>query len=160
MTPPRFLLDEHVPHAIQSQLLRLDPEIDLLVVGMLGSTTLTAPTLASDDGIFGGGQDLDDPRPVSGQTGIPPAGPIWAIASDVLAYDHHGPDDQLSTTAAVGSATMPETLSAGDYHTCGLKTDGTVACWGNNVYGQSTPPPRNRCICPSSSRITKSPFEN
>lgn len=33
MTPPRFLLDEHVPHAIQSQLLRLDPEIDVLAVG-------------------------------------------------------------------------------------------------------------------------------
>jgi len=27
MTPPRFLLDEHVPQAIQSQLLRLDARI-------------------------------------------------------------------------------------------------------------------------------------
>ena len=33
MTPPRFLLDEHVPHAIQSQLLRLDAEIDIRAVG-------------------------------------------------------------------------------------------------------------------------------
>jgi hypothetical protein len=33
MTPLRFLLDEHVPHAIQSQLLRLDADIDVLVVG-------------------------------------------------------------------------------------------------------------------------------
>jgi len=33
MTPPRFLLDEHVPQAIQSQLLRLEAEIDVLVVG-------------------------------------------------------------------------------------------------------------------------------
>jgi len=33
MTPPRFLLDEHVSHAIQSQLLRLDPEVDVLAVG-------------------------------------------------------------------------------------------------------------------------------
>lgn len=33
MTPPRFLLDEHVPHAIQSQLLRLNAEIDVLMVG-------------------------------------------------------------------------------------------------------------------------------
>jgi hypothetical protein len=112
----------------------------MLLVGMLGSTTLTAPALASDDGIFGGGQDLDDPRPVSGQTGIPPAGPVWAIASDVLAYDHQGPDDQLSTAAAVGSAIMPETVSAGPGHTCGLKTDGSVACWGLDNYGQSTPP--------------------
>ena len=30
MTPPRFLLDEHVSRAIQSQLLRLDAEIDVL----------------------------------------------------------------------------------------------------------------------------------
>jgi len=33
MTPLHFLLDEHVPHAIQSQLLRLDTEIDVLAVG-------------------------------------------------------------------------------------------------------------------------------
>jgi hypothetical protein len=29
MSPPRFLLDEHVSRAIQSQLLRLDAEIDV-----------------------------------------------------------------------------------------------------------------------------------
>jgi len=33
VTPPRFSLDEHVPYAIQSRLLRLDAEIDVLVVG-------------------------------------------------------------------------------------------------------------------------------
>ena len=33
MTPPRFLLDEHVSRAIQSQLLRLDAEIDVIAVG-------------------------------------------------------------------------------------------------------------------------------
>ncbi|WP_295454593.1 hypothetical protein [uncultured Thiodictyon sp.] len=27
-------------------------------------------------------------------------------------------------------------ISAGDYHTCTLATDGTAACWGYNVYGQ------------------------
>ncbi len=32
----RFLLDEHVPHAIQDQLLRLSPEIDVLPVGQPG----------------------------------------------------------------------------------------------------------------------------
>jgi len=31
-------------------------------------------------------------------------------------------------------------LSAGGYHTCGLKTDGTLACWGDNSYEQATPP--------------------
>ncbi len=31
-----YLLDEHVSHAIQSQLLRLDADIDVLVVGQPG----------------------------------------------------------------------------------------------------------------------------
>ncbi len=31
-------------------------------------------------------------------------------------------------------------LSAGDYHTCALRTDGTIICWGDNQYGQATPP--------------------
>lgn len=33
MTPPRFLLDEHVPYVIQGKLLQLDAEIDILAVG-------------------------------------------------------------------------------------------------------------------------------
>ena len=32
-------------------------------------------------------------------------------------------------------------VSAGDMYTCGVKTDGAVACWGDNYYGQGTPPP-------------------
>ncbi|HCP61715.1 MAG TPA: hypothetical protein DIU14_04485, partial [Actinobacteria bacterium] len=31
-------------------------------------------------------------------------------------------------------------VSAGRYHTCGVKTDGTVACWGDDTSGQATPP--------------------
>jgi alpha-tubulin suppressor-like RCC1 family protein len=31
-------------------------------------------------------------------------------------------------------------VSAGYDHTCGLRTDGTIACWGNNAQGQATPP--------------------
>jgi len=31
-------------------------------------------------------------------------------------------------------------VSAGSLHTCGLKTDSTVACWGRNAYGEATPP--------------------
>ncbi|GAB4451568.1 MAG: hypothetical protein Fur0044_46910 [Anaerolineae bacterium] len=33
----RFLLDEHVPHAIQDQLLRLSPNMDILIVGQPGA---------------------------------------------------------------------------------------------------------------------------
>ena len=32
------------------------------------------------------------------------------------------------------------TVSAGENHTCGLRTDGTVSCWGDNRQGQTTPP--------------------
>ncbi len=31
-------------------------------------------------------------------------------------------------------------LSAGGYHTCVLKTDGSIVCWGRNSSGQATPP--------------------
>ena len=31
-------------------------------------------------------------------------------------------------------------MSAGDGHTCGVRTDGTLACWGDNCFGQATPP--------------------
>ena len=32
-------------------------------------------------------------------------------------------------------------VSVGDAHSCGLKSDGAVACWGDDPFGQSTPPP-------------------
>ena len=31
-------------------------------------------------------------------------------------------------------------VSSGSDHTCGIKKDGTLACWGGNKDGQSTPP--------------------
>ena len=34
---------------------------------------------------------------------------------------------------ALGPVTQ---VASGDGHTCALRTNGTVACWGNNVYGQ------------------------
>ena len=36
--------------------------------------------------------------------------------------------------AVVGS------VDAGRFHTCGVKTDGTAACWGNDFSGEATPP--------------------
>ena len=32
-------------------------------------------------------------------------------------------------------------VDAGGYHTCGLRIDGLVECWGDNDDGESTPPP-------------------
>src|SRR5437899_2039630 len=39
----------------------------------------------------------------------------------------------------VNGWTRGEVISAGLYHTCALKSDGTTTCWGDNTYGQSTP---------------------
>jgi len=44
MSVVRYLLDENMPHAIQHQLLRIEPGIDLLVMGESG-----APPLATSD---------------------------------------------------------------------------------------------------------------
>jgi len=44
MSQPRFLLDEHVNKAIQRQLRRLDPQIDVLAVG-----DAEAPPLGTSD---------------------------------------------------------------------------------------------------------------
>jgi hypothetical protein len=42
-----------------------------------------------------------------------------------------------------GTAALPEpfvSLSGGRYHTCGVGSDAVALCWGDNFYGQSTPP--------------------
>jgi hypothetical protein len=31
-------------------------------------------------------------------------------------------------------------VDAGEYHSCGLRTDGTLACWGDNSIGQTNTP--------------------
>src|SRR5258706_12959247 len=43
-------------------------------------------------------------------------------------------------TAQDYSATLVGSISAGSLHTCWLKNDGTLACWGNNSHGESAPP--------------------
>ena len=48
MSRLRFLLDEHLAHAIQSQLLRLDAEIEILVMGQ----PFAPPIGASDQDIL------------------------------------------------------------------------------------------------------------
>jgi hypothetical protein len=38
------------------------------------------------------------------------------------------------------NSSLVTTISAGKRHTCWVKSDGAVACWGDNTYGQSTSP--------------------
>jgi alpha-tubulin suppressor-like RCC1 family protein len=47
-------------------------------------------------------------------------------------------DGRPRNTAPEGMITA--SVSAGDSHTCGVRTDATVACWGDNTFNQSTPP--------------------
>src|SRR5512135_2551033 len=56
------------------------------------------------------------------------------------------PQDALSAerlnAAPPGQAALAqfESLSAGYRNTCGIKSDGSLACWGDNTYLQSNPP--------------------
>jgi len=47
---------------------------------------------------------------------------------------------QPVTAKADDTWLLPETISAGGYHACGLQSDGALACWGWDAAGQSTPP--------------------
>ena len=55
-----------------------------------------------------------------------------------------GGDTPPTKSPASGSTDTPAiayaSVSAGWTHTCGVKTDGSVECWGDDAYGQATPP--------------------
>ncbi len=46
-----------------------------------------------------------------------------------------GGNDRLTPTAVTGGLTFT-TVSAGRISTCGLLSDGSAYCWGNNIAGQ------------------------
>jgi hypothetical protein len=54
--------------------------------------------------------------------------PPWADASDP-------PVPALATSARHVLA-----IGAGEHHTCAIRDDGTLACWGGNTYGEAIPP--------------------
>ena len=52
-----------------------------------------------------------------------------------------GGDDNDTASVITVSSENFTSVSAGAYHTCGVKADGTVVCWGVNEDGRATPPP-------------------
>ena len=63
--------------------------------------------------------------------------------------DAPGATERSSNTAGVavvgdvgGQVKKTEfaSVSAGESHTCGVRMDGSVACWGSNEDSQATPP--------------------
>ncbi|MBI2396899.1 MAG: Ig-like domain repeat protein [Xanthomonadales bacterium] len=107
------------------------------------------------DGQLGDGSVIDRSTPVavSGLT-VPTAGVVLAVGSEhtcaiavgggvrCWGWDGYG---QLGQGAAVGSSPLPlvvsdvpaaTALAAGQRHTCAARSDGRVACWGENANGQ------------------------
>ncbi len=75
----------------------------------------------------------------------PPGGAAVVDSVDGPASAQQSPQNE-NTQTEQGSATGYASVSAGFQHTCGLKTDGNVVCWGFNrnlrgfYTGQSDPP--------------------
>ena len=75
----------------------------------------------------------------------PPPVPTAAPEPESRNTNQGGPASEPGATASPpvsSSATLAafRSVSAGDDHTCGVKKDGSVACWGNNKEGQATAP--------------------
>ena len=47
----------------------------------------------------------------------------------------------VESAAAPVETNASTTITSGSRHSCAIKADGSIACWGNNGYGQSDPPP-------------------
>ena len=64
----------------------------------------------------------------------------------VLKYGGLNPDDQRAPCEPVAATTSTQEpakfmqINSGYSWTCGVRTDGRVACWGYNRYAQATPP--------------------
>jgi hypothetical protein len=50
-----------------------------------------------------------------------------------------GGDAGADASESPDGSTPGVQVSAGGYHSCGVKADGSVTCWGSNDYGQTTP---------------------
>ena len=75
----------------------------------------------------------------------PAASPRWASATTTPAGCERMEPSPAGDRRPTAGPSLPSgtftSLSAGFGHTCGLRTDGSVACWGLNDQGESSPPP-------------------
>jgi alpha-tubulin suppressor-like RCC1 family protein len=55
----------------------------------------------------------------------------------------YGTSTAVSTPVAVTGITNAVQIEAGEYHTCAVLDDHTIACWGSDVYGQLGDSPGN-----------------
>jgi hypothetical protein len=62
---------------------------------------------------------------------------VWCWGENVYGQLGNDTTDDSSVPVQVfEQATDWATVSTGQYHTCAVKTGGTLWCWGNNTYGQ------------------------
>jgi hypothetical protein len=80
------------------------------------------------------------------ETSVPDAPPWWTLDTGVdsappvdvmIGAADSAPSDSDDASGSVGTFAS---VSAGYEVTCGVRTNGTIACWGDNYYGQATPP--------------------
>ena len=59
-------------------------------------------------------------------------GPAWAAAPPT--------GDAGTSIATAPASAVAGSVDAGGGHTCGVRTNGTAACWGLDASGEATPP--------------------
>jgi len=66
---------------------------------------------------------------------------VGALTSPGLAMaDGPSGGDPTSTSLPADADITVDSISTGMYHTCGVKTDGSLVCWGYDGYGQVSGP--------------------
>jgi alpha-tubulin suppressor-like RCC1 family protein len=148
------VLPENVPAAV----LGLTGAVALSISGQHTCAVKTGGTVVcwglNMDGQLGDGSNVNKPTPstITGLTGVVAvaAGHFHTCALNAagtvacwgnnyygqLGDGSAGITSYKNTPVTVANLTDAVALSAGSYHTCALKADGSVNCWGENSYGQ------------------------
>ena len=70
--------------------------------------------------------------------------PVAGVVTDLSGGNGEGgttPNPPAPTPTPAPTPATFTAVSAGSAHTCGLKTDGTIACWGNSASNRLMAPP-------------------